>query len=69
MLVSFDADICFLHVTDSEGHDISEKIGNMLNTELHQDYKITAGIDSYFVEVPLNVLSKILHEISTSLSM
>lgn len=64
VLVSMDQDICSLHITDLDGRDVSEIIGNILNTELQNNYNITSGIDSYFIEIPSEDLMKILKEIS-----
>ena len=68
VLVSLDANVCSLHVADLNGNDITELIGNKLNAETKKEYKITAGIDSYFVEISESDLITTLNRISSYLN-
>lgn len=49
VLVSLDSRIYSLHITDENKKDVTKIIGEKLNADLLRNYKITAGIDSYFV--------------------
>ncbi|WP_148212590.1 hypothetical protein [Hahella chejuensis] len=58
-----DDNIFSLHVSGDNKGDLSESVGNRLNLEMGRNYKLTAGVDSRFIEIPCGELNEALKEL------